>query len=195
MKWTTQQTDWLRHLYPDTSNHQIARMLGRDVLSIKYKAIKMGLKKSPDYMATRPGCFKQNQKPWNKGKEWKAGGRSVQTRFQKGQKPHTWHPVGHERVTKNGIWQRKVTDTGNTPRNYVAIHRLVWEQQNGPVPEGHIVVFIDGNRENFDPANLECISRAENMHRNSVHRLPKEVAQLVQLVGALNRQINKRAEA
>ena len=195
MKWTQRQHEWLVVLYPDTSNETIGRILNRTESAVLNRAIKYGLKKSPEYMATKPGCFKQNQKPWNKGKEWKAGGRSVQTRFQKGQKPHTWHPVGHERVTKDGIWQRKVSDTGVTHRDYVAIHKLVWEQQNGPVPEGHIVVFIDGNRENFDPANLECISRAENMHRNSVHRLPKEVAQLVQLVGALNRQINKRAEA
>lgn len=195
MKWTAQQTEWLERLYPDTSNQQIARILGRDLLSIRNKAIKIGLKKSEEYMATKPGCFSQNQRPWNKGRQWKAGGRSVQTQFQQGQTSHNWKPIGHERLTKDGIWQRKVTDTGVTSRDYVAIHKLVWEQHNGPVPAGHIVVFIDGNRENFDPANLECISRKENMHRNSVHRLPKEVAQLVQLVGALNRQINKRTEA
>jgi hypothetical protein len=43
---------------------------------------------------------------------------------------------------------------------------------------------------------LELISRAENMRRNSYHtRYPKEVAQLIQLRGALNRQINKRLKA
>ncbi|BES72193.1 hypothetical protein RE428_32110 [Marinobacter nanhaiticus D15-8W] len=194
MKWTAQQIEWLKALYPDTSNAQIANMLGRDLLSIRNKAVKLGLRKSDEYMATNPGCFHAEQKPWNKGKRWVAGGRSGETRFKKGGKPHTWNPVGHERLTKDGIWQRKVTDTGCTPRDYVAIHKLVWEEHNGPVPKGHIVVFKDGNRENFDPANLECISRKENMRRNSVHRLPKEVAELVQIMGALNRQINKRAQ-
>jgi hypothetical protein len=29
-------------------------------------------------------------------------------------------------------------------RNWVAVHRLVWEQAHGPVPPGHIVVFRPG---------------------------------------------------
>ena len=41
---------------------------------------------------------------------------------------------------------------------------------------------------------VECISRAENMKRNSYHRYGKEIASLVQLRGAINRQINKRSK-
>lgn len=193
--WTAQQVEWLRDLYPDTSNAQIAKLLGRTEPSVLQKAIKLGLKKSAEYLETKPGCFSKCIKPWNKGKKWDSGGRSAETRFKKGQNPHNWHPIGHERLTKDGIWERKVADTKVKSQDWRPIHVLVWEQCNGPVPEGHIVVFRDGNRENFDPSNLECISRAENMRRNSVHRLPKEVAELVQLMGALNRQINKRTRA
>ncbi len=42
---------------------------------------------------------------------------------------------------------------------------------------------------------LECITRRENMARNTVHNLPKELARLVQLQGAVKRQINKRSKA
>ena len=42
--------------------------------------------------------------------------------------------------------------------------------------------------------HLDCITRVENMRRNSYHNnYPKEVAQLIQLRGALNRKIKNRA--
>ena len=51
-----------------------------------------------------------------------------------------------------------------------------------------------GPRFRITPDVVECISRRENMLRNSVHtRLPKPLASLVQLRGALQRQINRRA--
>ena len=43
--------------------------------------------------------------------------------------------------------------------------------------------------------NLECITRRENMARNTVHNLPKPLAETIQLLGALNRQIRRRAHA
>ena len=55
-----------------------------------------------------------------------------------------------------------------------------------------IVVFRDRNKRNIDQANLEAITRAENMRRNSYHRYGQEIARAVQLRGVLNRQINKR---
>jgi hypothetical protein len=55
-----------------------------------------------------------------------------------------------------------------------------------------VIVFKDKNREHIEIENLECISRRDLMLRNTVHRLPKELVQVVQLKGALQRQINNR---
>ena len=41
---------------------------------------------------------------------------------------------------------------------------------------------------------VECISLAENMRRNSCHQYGKEIARLIQLRGAVSRQINKRGK-
>lgn len=194
MKWTAQKREWLRELYPDKPNTFLAEFFGCSYTAIKNQAVKLGLKKSQAYLDSKPGCFAKGAEPWNKGKNWHSGGRSRETQFRSGHNPHNWHPVGYERLTKDGIWERKVADTKVKRQDWRPIHVLQWETDNGPVPKGHIVIFKDGDRENFDPDNLECISRSENMRRNSVHRLPKEVASLVQLVGALNRQINKRAQ-
>lgn len=44
-------------------------------------------------------------------------------------------------------------------QNWIFKHHYIWEQANGKIPDGHIVIFLDGNRENFDIDNLYCIPR------------------------------------
>lgn len=193
MPWSEDDLDLLRRFYPDDSNETLGRIFGRSPRYVMHKAGELGLRKSDAYMATKPGCFSKGLTPWNKGKPFSPAG-SERGRFKKGQKPHTWQPIGTERVTDEGYLQRKVTDTGNTPRDYRPVHHLVWEAHTGgPVPEGHALVFRDGNLRNFDPANLELVTRAELMRRNSHHtRLPPELCQIIQLRGVLTRKINRR---
>ena len=46
------------------------------------------------------------------------------------------------------------------------LHRYVWEQANGPIPEGMIVDHINGNIHDNNLSNLRVISKREN-HLNS----------------------------
>jgi hypothetical protein len=75
----------------------------------------------------------------------------------------------------------------------------VWIEAHGPVPAGHAVCFKPGRRstvlEEITLDALDLVHRRDLMQRNSVHRLPKPLAQLVQLRGALNRKINARERA
>jgi len=201
--WTSGELSILRMLYADTRTEDLVEFVDHPLRSIYCKALKLGLRKSPEFIAKHcrrrdaefgaGSRFKPGHKTWNKGMNYQAGGRSVESQFKPGSKPRNYHPVGAERVTKDGLLQRKVTDTGYSPRDWVAVHALVWQEHNGPIPRGHIVVFKDRDNRNFDIDNLEVISRAENMRRNSCHLYPKEVARLIQLRGALNRKINERA--
>lgn len=203
--WTAKQVATLRELYPHMLAAKLAKRLRITLKSVYTKAHKLGLHKSPEFMASDASGrltkfsaagashrFKKGTTPWNLGKRGYMS--ANRTSFRKGNKPHTWRPIGAERITKDGLLQRKVTDTGYTPRDWKAVHTLVWEETHGKVPRGHIVVFKDGNRRNFEPPNLECITRAENMRRNTYHRYPKEIALTIQLRGALQRQINKRGK-
>jgi hypothetical protein len=79
--------------------------------------------------------------------------------------------------------------------NWLPLHIIEWERVNGPLPKGHCLWFKDGNRLNVDVANLELHTRAENMRRNSIHNLPQPLAETIQLLGALNRQIRRRTKA
>lgn len=142
-----------------------------------------------------PFRFKAGHTPWNKGmKGLDIGGHA--TRFKKGNRSgsaaHFYQPIGAERIRKDGYLQRKVNDDLPLQRRWRLVHLLVWEAANGPVPPNHAVAFKDGNKQNISIDNLELISRAELMRRNSCHQYGQEVAKLVQLRGAVTRQINKR---
>lgn len=185
--WTDEEDAFLRAHYATRTGPQIAQLLGRSGSAVRNRVGILGLKKR-----LNAGRFKAGGTPWNKGSHYVAGGNSPRTRFQPGNRPHTWQPIGHVRVTKDGYLQRKATDTGYTPHDYVFIHHLVWRMHGNTVPPGHALVFRDGDKRNVDINNLELVTRTELMRRNTIHNYPREIVQLVHLRGAITRQINKR---
>ena len=161
----------------------------------------MGLHKSAAYLASPAACrlrrgdnigalhrFKIGHIPVNKGqKGWQAGGRSRETQFKKGHLPKNYALVSAERLSKDGYRQRKITDTGYPPRDWKSLHVMLWEEHHGPVPAGHNVMFRDGDKVNITIENLALISRADNMRRNTIHRYPHEVKQVIRLANKLTR--------
>jgi hypothetical protein len=99
--------------------------------------------------------FQKGMTPWNKGKKGYKG--ANRTSFKPGQMPKNYLPVGSERVTAYGYTEIKVAD----PKKWRAKHVCLWEQEHGPVPKGHVVMFADKNRCNFSQDNLLLVSRAE----------------------------------
>lgn len=91
------------------------------------------------------GRFNKGHKTWNKGmKGLDIGGK--ETRFKKGNIPSNYMPVGSERVNGDDYVDIKVAD----PNKWIGKHVFIWEEHNGPVPEGHAIIFGDKNRRNFD---------------------------------------------
>lgn len=113
----------------------------------------------------------------------------AETQFKPGARPHTWKPLGSTRLTKEGYLQRKISDTGYPPRDWVGVHILMWEEEHGPVPAGFAVAFKDRNKTNICPENLELISRRELMRRNTIHNYPPELADVIRLGAALRRRL------
>lgn len=72
------------------------------------------------------------------------------------------------------------------------LHRKIWMDANGPIPEGMQISFKNGDTLDCRLENLELITMAENMKRNSLHNYPVDIRDTLILIGALNRQINKR---
>lgn len=203
--WTADEEALLRQRYANEDTAQIAADLGRTVDRVYAKAGALGLSKSEAYMEEclqrcgreraergKASRFKRGQTPWNKGmKGLQAGGRAKETQFGKGHMPHNWVPVGTEQV-RDGYLYRKVTDT-RSRRDWKLVHVMLWEQHNGPIPQGMILCFKDGNKRHIELSNLELITRAERMRRNTIHNYPPELRSAIRTVAKLKRTI-KEAE-
>jgi hypothetical protein len=202
--WTTEEIKTLRRRYPDERTQDIATDLARNVTSVYSKAAALGLQKSeafkdseasgraqPGKGVSIAGRFQRGHVPANKGKKAPATGRALETQFKPGSKPHNWVPTGSERIL-DGYLQRKMTDTGYPPRDWKFVHRLVWEQHNGPIPRGHVVVFRNGIRTDVRIENLELITRADLQRRNSVHNIPEGLREVINLRRQIVRHVNMR---
>jgi hypothetical protein len=69
------------------------------------------------------------------------------------------YSVGDVVKREDGYLHRKVGDG-----ELVKEHHYVWEQANGPVPKGYMLIFKDGDRTNCELENLALVSRAENVY-------------------------------
>lgn len=86
--------------------------------------------------------------------------------FSKGKQEEKRLPIFSE-VVHQGYIYIKIADgydidknnTENYLENWMPKHRYVYEKTNGPIPNGNIVVFLDGNKECCEPENLYCIDR------------------------------------
>jgi hypothetical protein len=195
------QDDMMKAFYADNSMATMKAITGRSECSIYNRAFILKLSKSQAYLDSPAACrlrreqttasiacrFQKGQKVWNKGmKGLQIGGQATQ--FKKGTKPPNHKPAGTIREV-DGYFEIKVAEGMHQWR---LLHRVIWERCNGPIPKGHIVIFLDGNTKNINIKNMALLTKAENMKRNTVHNYPKEIVHLVQLRAALNRQINKR---
>jgi hypothetical protein len=214
--WSAAEETLLRDLYPDVPCADIAALLGRTPGSVYQAAERLGLEKSAyfkghdmsgrvrhgqQHPAMVANHFQPGHVPWNLGTHYVAGGRSSETRFKKGQlmgaAQHNYVPIGSLRVSKDGYLERKVTDdpTLVPARRWTGVHRLVWEAAHGPIPNGHVVCFLPGQRtqvlELLTLDRLECVSRATLAQRNHPRSYSPALAKLVQLKGQITRQVNR----
>ena len=139
--------------------------------------------------------FKKGNKPHNKGVKMSEAKyeKCKGTMFKAGNKPHNIRPVGSIRVTQKAnelpYQYIKIAD-----QDWRLLHRYNWEQVNGPIPQGMVLRFQDGDTMNCDISNLELISQVENMSRNILHNYPAEIKEVVKLRNKLNKLINGKEQ-
>lgn len=193
--------DIIRQRYPFEPTKKIADDLGLSEGSVYNRAYAMGIKKDPVYLRSTqypPGYlggkatqFKKGHVPPNKGQKMskEVYDKVAHTMFKKGTIPPNTQPIGT-------IHQRK--DTGGKMYLYIKLadskwqllNRYTWEQHNGPIPKGMVVVYKDGNYLNNDINNLLMITMKENMARNTIQRYPAELQQVIKLKCKLIKKIN-----
>ena len=106
------------------------------------------------------------------------------TRFKKGNVPENVLPLYSERWSHGNNGKRryreiKIPGPSHKPSlrklgtefagHWVGKAKWIWEQANGPVPEGHVVAVLDGDEANCALANLECVPKAVLARRNAFH--------------------------
>lgn len=216
--WTSAEDAIVVAQYPHEPTLTIASLLGRSLRSVYQRAAKLGLTKSAAYLQSPSASrlrrgdnvgaafrFPKGNVPYNKGLRrpgW-GPGRMKETQFKPGQPGSRWMPVGSTRLV-DGYLYTKVGDVRTTKagvgfvpwtRNWKLTHHVLWEKHRGPIPAGHALVFLNGDRRDIRLENLELIPRGQLMARNTVHNLPKPLATTIQLLGVLKRQIRKRTKA
>lgn len=208
--WTAEMDDQLRMHYSDTLTRDLAAQIGATEDQCYRRARRLGIAKSVAFksgpMAQRldghrgSGCrFQPGHIPWIAGKKLPgyAPGNMGQTQFKKGElsgrNAKSYIPVGGHRINAEGYLDRKVQDGGRPQDRFERVHRLVWIEAHGPIPDGHVVVFRPGMKTTILSAitidQLECIARSDLARRN---QLPPELMKIHQLRGQITRQINQR---
>ncbi len=219
--WTKADRATVRGLYANMPTAEIARKLGCTLSQVYQCAAKMGLLKSDEYMASPAACrlrrgnnvgaafrFRKGIVPHNKGLRrpgW-GPGRMKETQFKKGSRTgfaaKNWCPIGTIRTDDEGYLRIKVrewesgegaTGFGST-KIWPLLQRHVWEEHRGPIPPGHAVCFKDRDRKNCAIENLELLSRAQLLARNSIYRYPAELVSAIKLLGAVKRKVRESAE-
>lgn len=114
------------------------------------------------------GRFEPGHIPENKGKKMpeEVYKKAEHTMFKKGNIPANHMKVGEYTHTTDGYLIRKVQESGTQRERFEFAHRRVWEDHNGPIPEGKMVSFLDGDKDNCSIENLVLLDNEENMELN-----------------------------
>lgn len=172
-RFTAEERMFLEQFVPGHSHKEItAEFNKRFPPGVKESQIKSAIKRY--HLNTgHTGRFEKGQDSHNKGQKmldhvYQA---AEPTMFKPGNLPHNTLPVGTELELPDGYLWVKINDIPKAKKNvnWKQKHRLLWEQNYGPIPEGHLVIFKDGDRRNFDLDNLACISKQVNLWLSRKH--------------------------
>lgn len=203
--WTPQEVELLPLLYVTHTAETIADLLGLTRNQVARKVQKMRLKKSREWrsqnaretgngQATR---FRPGNVPWIKGTRGMV--KPSSSTFKPGNRSHTQRPVGAESVRDGVLWKKVSEGAVESRFDWVAVHRLVWERHNGPVPTGHVVAFRPGMAtavaDEITIDRLELITRAQMLARHTIASYPTELRSAMSTLKKLRQVIADKGAA
>ena len=120
------------------------------------------------------GRFQKGLIPHNKGKKMpkEVYEKSKATMFKKGITPPNHREVGSERINVDGYTEVKVAE----PNKWKLKQRFIYEEATGEkLSKNDVIIFLDGDRQNFDISNLVKMTRVELARYNQDHLYGEEV--------------------
>ena len=174
---TAEQEEFIRSNVKGIGNEELANMVNeRFGLNITKKQMKRW-KNNHHVSSGLTGRFEKGHVPDNKGKKMSKEQyeKCEKSMFRKGNIPHNHRQIGSERINVYGYTEVKVAE----PNKWRPKHQVIWEREHGAIPKQHVIIFADGNKQNFDLDNLVCISRKEliRLNKNQMTLTNKEVTQ------------------
>lgn len=152
----------LRDNYADMPNSELSKILNKTVRAVTLQAMHLDVKKSDAL--------------------WK---------FKKEIGHRSYKAIGTVVVNQHGYLVKKINDDYPLKKRWRYLHHVVWEETNGPIPEGHILRFRDGNKLNTELSNLELCTYAEVMASNSIRNLPPDLQAAYRALWLLKRRVRK----
>ena len=204
-KYSDEERAYLEKIVPGRSQKEITELFNsRFGTQLSIKTLSSAYKRF-GFSTGRTGYYPKGHSPANKGQKMspEVYEKARATMFKKGQNPQNHKPVGTESVRgrktrKNStyIWI-KVAE----PNVWRMKQVITWEEHYGPVPEGKIVIFLDGDHMNCNIDNLAIVDKATNVRLNQNHLRfqDKELteasirtAELMTAIGKVTRKRKKR---
>jgi hypothetical protein len=193
MKYTDEMKQFILDNYKGRYNQELADLFNQKFnTNITSRTIK-SYKANNKLNSGLTGKFRKGQTPHNKGKKMpkEVYEKVKHTMFAKGNVPPNHRPVGSERISKDGYIEVKVAE----PNKWRLKQRVVYEEAKGKIPEGCPIIFLDGNKRNFDIDNLRCITRSELLYLNcNGLNNSNEITETGILMARLDRTKNKKKQ-
>lgn len=159
---TAEQHEWIREAYKKMTHQAMVEPFNTRFNDNKTESQLRSFIHNQGIQSGRITRFGKGHVPANKGT--KGLSKENVTSFKKGHVPANKVPMWTERITKDGYVEIKVPERNphtGAPTRFRQKHQYLWEKDHGKVPAGHILLFIDGDKTNCDPENLELITRGE----------------------------------
>lgn len=126
------------------------------------------------------GRFVKGGTPWNKGKKMsdELRAKCQSTMFKKGNKPMNTLPIGAEVKKKDGYVYVKVNNIPHAQwKNWRPKQVVIYENHHNVKVDTrtHIVMFLDGDKHNFDINNLMLVSRRVSRVVNTHYEKSEDV--------------------
>ncbi|GGH17144.1 HNH endonuclease signature motif containing protein [Paenibacillus segetis] len=158
---TKAQKDFIKKNVGGCLNQELAELVN-EKFSLQITARQMNTFKKNHGLVSGVNCrFRKGDSPANKGTKglYNVGGNS--TSFKQGQRPLNYKHVGSERIDRDGYTLIKVSDEGPWHKRWRHKHKVVWEEKHGPIPKGHVILFVDQNKRNIGLDNLIMIKQSQ----------------------------------
>lgn len=166
LTYTPEQIKFIKEGYREMDKHELTKFFNNHFGTDKGVNQIEAFIDNHKIRSGRTGRFKKGHKSWNNGLAGTGVCKPNSGCFKKGCVPGNTVPMYTERLNKEGFVEIKVPVTNPyTKAKSRFMHKQVWiwEQANGPVPENHVIRFLDGDKTNCAIENLGLFTRAESL--------------------------------